>query len=210
MGASYVSKVLPWSDQKALKSATDEISSESAFQHGRRYSGQWNMCNGLTVLDVKPFATVSQAEDYLHPLTERGGPLMAVPAFQENAVPDKIRSENTEDAQLRQEVLANDIKTWGHDSWVVAQAKAGPDAFKVCTGCESKISVKHLMQPNCPVCKANLLRTPETNERKQQLREKGASLLRQLADHKRLMWKTAFPEEPYEKKVWVVAGLCSE
>lgn len=207
MGASLVVREHEWCDRAKLSAWVKRIQDQDAYESGNSYSGQWNMAHGLSFDESKVYDSISQAHEYISENQDKWGPLFAVPAMHQPRLDWNALNKDEKYKELVKARSDLELELRKQDSDIVKRAREAKSQFKGCTGCGSKISAKHVRSVRCPVCDANLLRTPTDDKKAEALKKKIDGIGEKLKARQLLLEKKAKLPAPH--KVWVVGGWCA-
>lgn len=208
MGACTVVRAHPRCDKATLKKWVEATQQEMAFTRGASYSGEWNMCYGVAFHEAQTFKSVDEAEKYLHSVMQKGGNLIAVPAQVPRDLPRDISQADTLWLKLQEAHGELNRAINRYPLEVLKRVQSGKSTLKTCTNCSSKISVAHVHDTFCPVCRAEFLYTPSDI--------KAIAVMKRRREEVRQKWKAR--EEKLASKhfkgdltedLWVVGGLCA-
>lgn len=132
--------------QKWIADRQDEDTREHGHEDG--YSGYWNSCTYVTLLD-KVYPSYDAVRDSLEDTEKRS----IVGARYEDNVKDGVPWNETEQAKATRAKL-NDIYTQIQAAKVVGMRNRNNRKTKLvgCDNCGSKVSAQHLRTNQCPVC----------------------------------------------------------
>ena len=210
MGASLLIREHPWAERAAVQKWARECASEDAYENGNSYSGGWNMKHGAVIFDEqKVFDSTQAAHEYIGNENDKHGSLLAVPAISRKSLNHAQTMADAKYKELWDAIQTLQRECLSQNATIVTRVRESKSAFKACTGCGSKISTKHLRSVTCPVCNANLLRTPTDDKKLEALKKREQAQSIKLKQRYEVLLKRAFPPGELQKKVWVVGGWCA-
>ena len=212
MGASLLIRTFEYTDKKTLEAKIEQQANEDAYEDGHLYSGSWGVKRGPPTYArlAEPFASVSEAEEFIQDENDKWSPVHAVPAFQEPELPYNHQSEPIQALQAKLNDLLRKSQLF---NMLVVRADAAnlKSEFKGCEHCSSRINLKRYLASsghsiNCPVCGGTFLWKPAHAVAKKRLDADVQKAKDALEDQKKKELKKLKLER---KLVWVVGGWCS-
>lgn len=208
MGANLVIRTHPHASREVIKAWARDISATSAVEDGDSYSGEWNMCKGVSFDERKTFDSEAEAEDFIANNAIKWESLLAVPA--------KVRKELHETSpvdekltELKAQFAAIQREQHTQGSRVLARAKEGKSELKACKHCSSKVSLAHVRSTQCPVCGGNLLMTDTDDKQKTALEVKRVALKARIDKRIEQLVRKQNPGSDTTQLIWVVGGWCA-
>lgn len=170
MGASFLYETMPGTATKEeVKERFASLRADGEFEDGHSYSGNWNMVHFITFEPdgSSPFSCQAEAENHVQEKSRKWENAHAVQFF--SLEPGLLKLPKKYDnvyARLK-ELIAPGWQSGPHTSdedlqfyvqnrfytELLARVKGAKSRFRGCDACGSRISVAHLHNLYCPVCR---------------------------------------------------------
>jgi len=201
MGASFLWQKFPDCPKEALKEKFRRMQENAAYEDGHEYSGNWNMCTGLSIDETRVFASIKEAVAHLNDVCEKHGVARAVRA---QTAPSVIVDQKLKEAEEQWRHVQVEVVDF--DRQLLVRVREGKSRTRGCDNCGSSIAVSHLRSVYCPVCNIAFLKTPTDDKRLQALQAK-VERLKKAAEVRRE--QLAKRQKTAPALIWVIGGLCA-
>lgn len=221
MGAEYREAVLDAMTEQELHSEFEGMKESAMYRSGMEYSGDWNMCEGVSVHE-QVFFSENDARDYAFEHAEKWGNVVAVKLLNKSVDIKKSALFSTIE---KLEKRASDAEAMFGGSWNIGsvhkvaliRVQSGKSQKRTCKRCESSISVKHLKSVRCPVCgNDSFVLNNQDKQKIAKARAEHEALIEQIENLKKLAieeqrnlapdvdWDT-----PNSSWRWYIGGWCA-
>jgi uncharacterized Zn finger protein (UPF0148 family) len=159
MGACFIAKTFPKSDNDKLKDAYGNMVADLVNEYGSSpFSGTFATNRGIIILPDR-FADQNEAFEHLEDRAEKRGSAIAVKIGINPTLTDaeKKRLSDAQRARSPSERAMRDLKS--NDITALNAIKGAKSARISCQTCTSSVARSFLKHTNCPVCGADDLRS---------------------------------------------------